>query len=207
MTGRYLNWMKSYGKRYGYDHSVRRCEPFASCHPEQSEGSRNAQDRLREESCTTQGKLREAISLEGGKNMTVVTRDITFQTKGNCDIIDITSQVANAVAESKVDNGIITLFISGSTAGVTTIEYEHRLLSDFKSMWDKVIPQNIPYEHDKTWGDGNGHSHMRASLLGASLTIPFVNKKLTLGTWQQIVVVDFDNRPRRREIVLQLLGD
>ena len=139
--------------------------------------------------------------------MTVVTRDITFQTKGNCDIIDITPQVANAVEESEVNNGIATLFVSGSTAGVTTIEYEPRLVSDFKSMWDKVIPQNIPYEHDKTWGDGNGHSHVRASLLGASLTIPFVNKRLTLGTWQQIVVVDFDNRPRSREIVLQLLGE
>ena len=139
--------------------------------------------------------------------MTVVTKDITFQTKGNCDIIDITSQVALTVEESELNNGTVTLFISGSTAGVTTIEYEPRLVSDFKSMWDKVIPQNIPYEHNKTWGDGNGHSHVRASMLGSSLTIPFVNKRLTLGTWQQIVVVDFDNRPRSREIVLQLLGE
>jgi secondary thiamine-phosphate synthase enzyme len=139
--------------------------------------------------------------------MTVVTRDITFQTKGNCDIIDITSQVAQNVEESEVDTGIVTLFISGSTAGVTTIEYEPRLLSDFKGMWDRVIPRNIPYEHDKTWGDGNGHSHVRASTLGASLTIPFVNKRLTLGTWQQIVFVDFDNRPRSRKIAIQILGE
>ena len=139
--------------------------------------------------------------------MTVVTKDIAFQSKGNCDIIDITSQVARNVEESEVDNGIVTLFISGSTAGVTTIEYEPRLLSDFKSMWDRVMPRNIPYEHDKTWGDGNGHSHVRASTLGASLTIPFVNKRLTLGTWQQIVFVDFDNRPRSRKIAIQILGE
>ena len=139
--------------------------------------------------------------------MTVVTKDITFQSKGNCDIIDITSQVARNVEESEIDNGIVTLFISGSTAGVTTIEYEPGLLSDFKGMWERVIPRNIPYEHDKTWGDGNGHSHVRASTLGASLTIPFVNKRLTLGTWQQIVFVDFDNRPRSRKIAIQILGE
>jgi len=139
--------------------------------------------------------------------MTVVTKDITFQTKGNCDIIDITSQVAKKVEESRVSNGTVTLFISGSTAGVTTIEYEPMLLSDFKQMWDSVIPQNIPYEHNKTWGDGNGHSHVRASLLGASLTIPFVNKRLTLGTWQQIVFIDFDNRSRSRKMVLQIMGE
>ena len=97
--------------------------------------------------------------------MTVVTKDIAFQSKGNCDIIDITSQVARNVEESEVDNGIVTLFISGSTAGVTTIEYEPRLLSDFKSMWDRVMPRNIPYEHDKTWGYGNGHSHVRDSTI------------------------------------------
>jgi len=139
--------------------------------------------------------------------MTVITKDISLQSKGNCDIIDITSQVAKNVEESGIDSGIVTLFIVGSTAGITTIEYEPNLLSDFKNMWDRVIPQNIPYEHNKTWGEGNGHSHVRASLLGASLTIPFVNKKLTLGTWQQIVFVDFDIRPRRRKIILQLLGE
>jgi secondary thiamine-phosphate synthase enzyme len=143
----------------------------------------------------------------GGKNMTVVTKDITLQTKGNCDILDMTSQVARKVEESGVNSGTVTLFISGSTAGITTIEYEPRLLSDFESMWDRVIPQNIPYEHNKTWGDGNGHSHVRASMLGASLTIPFVNKRLTLGTWQQIVFLDFDNRPRSRKMVLQIMGE
>jgi secondary thiamine-phosphate synthase enzyme len=139
--------------------------------------------------------------------MTVVTKDIILQTKGNCDILDITSQVARKVEESEVSNGIVTLFVVGSTAGITTIEYEPRLLSDFKNMWDSVVPQNIPYEHNKTWGDGNGHSHVRASALGASLTIPFMNKRLTLGTWQQIVFIDFDNRPRSRKLVLQIMGE
>jgi len=145
--------------------------------------------------------------MAGGKDMTVVTRDIALQSKGNCDIIDITSQVAKNVEESGVNSGIVTLFIVGSTAGITTIEYEPNLVSDFKHMWDRVIPQNIPYDHNKTWGDGNGHSHVRASTLGASLIIPFVNKRLTLGTWQQIVFVDFDNRPRSRKLAIQILGE
>ena len=145
--------------------------------------------------------------MAGGKNMTVQTKEITLQSRGNCDIIDVTSEVANHVEKSGIDNGIVTLFVVGSTAGITTIEYEPNLLSDFNDMWDRVIPQNIPYEHDKTWGDGNGHSHVRASTLGASLTVPFVNKRLTLGTWQQIIFVDFDNRPRSRKIVIQILGE
>jgi len=139
--------------------------------------------------------------------MTVVTKEIALQSRGNCHIIDITPQVTNNVEQSGVDNGIVTLFVIGSTAGITTIEYEPNLLSDFKSMWDRLIPQNISYEHNKTWGDGNGHSHVRASTLGASLTVPVVNKRLTLGTWQQIVFVDFDNRPRARRIVIQILGE
>ncbi len=139
--------------------------------------------------------------------MTIVTNDVTIQSRGNCDLIDITSQVAKNVEKSGINSGIVTLFVVGSTAGVTTIEHEPHLLSDFKSMWDRVMPQNIPYEHNSTWGDGNGHSHVRASTLGASLTIPFVNKKLTLGTWQQIVFVDFDNRPRSRKIAVQILGE
>lgn len=139
--------------------------------------------------------------------MTVVTKDISLQTKGNCDILDITAQVAQKVQESGISNGIVTLFASGSTAGIMTIEFEPRLVDDFKNMWDRVVPQNIPYEHNKTWGDGNGHAHLRASILGACLTIPFVNKRLTLGTWQQIVFVDFDNRSRSRKIVLQIIGE
>jgi len=139
--------------------------------------------------------------------MTVVTKDITLQSKGDCDIINITSRVTDNVEESGVNSGIVALFVVGSTAGITTIEYEPNLLSDFKNMWDRLTPRNIPYQHDKTWGDGNGHSHVRASMLGASLTIPFVNKRLTLGTWQQIVLVDFDNRPRSRNIAVQILGE
>ena len=139
--------------------------------------------------------------------MTVVTKEITLQSRGNCDIIDITPEVARHVEKSGTDNGIVTLFVVGSTAGLTTIEYEPNLVSDFKDMWDRVIPQGIPYEHDKTWGDGNGHSHVRASMLGASLTVPFMKKRLALGTWQQIIFVDFDNRPRARKIAIQILGE
>ena len=139
--------------------------------------------------------------------MTVEAKEISIQSKGNCDIIDITSQVAKKVEESGVNSGIATLFVVGSTAGITTIEYEPNLVSDFKNMWDRVIPQNIAYAHNKTWGDGNGHSHVRASALGASLVIPFANKRLTLGTWQQIVFIDFDNRPRSRKLTIQLLGE
>ncbi len=137
----------------------------------------------------------------------VVTRKISLQTKGNCDIIDITPQVEQQLAEANINNGTATLFVAGSTAGISTIEFESGLLSDFQSMWERNIPQNIPYNHDRRWGDGNGYSHVRASLLGASLVIPFNDKRLTLGTWQQIVLVDFDNRPRSRQIILQIMGD
>lgn len=139
--------------------------------------------------------------------MTVTNRSIQLNTRGNCDIIDITSEVAREVSNSGISSGTATIFIVGSTAGVTTIEFEPGLLADFKDMWERVIPRNIPYQHDRAWGDGNGHSHVRASLLSASLTIPFVNKKLTLGTWQQIVIIDFDNRPRSREIIIQVIGE
>jgi len=137
----------------------------------------------------------------------VVTKKISLQSKGKCDIIDITPQVEQQVAETNIKNGIATLFVAGSTAGVTTIEFESGLLSDFKSMWERSVPQNIPYDHDRRWGDGNGYSHVRASLLGASLVVPVNDKRLTLGTWQQIVLVDFDNRPRSREIILQIMGE
>ncbi len=137
----------------------------------------------------------------------VVTKKISLQTKGECDIIDITPQVEQQLAEADISNGIAILFVAGSTAGVSTIEFESGLLSDFQSMWERNVPKNIPYDHDRRWGDGNGYSHVRASLLGASLVIPFNNKKLTLGTWQQIVLVDFDNRPRSRQIIVQIMGE
>ena len=137
----------------------------------------------------------------------VVTKKISLQTKGECDIVDITSQVERQVAETNINSGTVTIFAGGSTAGVSTIEFESGLLSDFQNMWERVVPKSIPYAHDRRWGDGNGYSHVRASLLGPSLVVPFTDKKLTLGTWQQIVLVDFDNRPRSRQIVLQVMGE
>ena len=137
----------------------------------------------------------------------VVTKKISLQSKGQCDIIDITPQVEQQIAETEIHNGTVTLFVSGSTAGISTIEFESGLVADFQSMWERIVPQNIPYDHDRRWGDGNGHSHVRASLLGASLVIPFNDKKLALGTWQQIVLVDFDNRPRSRQVIVQIMGE
>jgi secondary thiamine-phosphate synthase enzyme len=137
----------------------------------------------------------------------VVTKRISLQTKGECDIVDITPQVEREVAEAGVNNGTVTVFVAGSTAGVTTIEFESGLLADFQSMWQRNAPKNIPYNHDRRWGDNNGYSHVRASLLGASLVVPFNDKRLALGTWQQIVLVDFDNRPRSRQVILQIMGE
>jgi secondary thiamine-phosphate synthase enzyme len=139
--------------------------------------------------------------------MTVVTRTLTVETRGNCDMIDITLEVTREVNNSGLRNGIVTIFVSGSTAAVTTIEYESGLISDFKNAWERNVPRNIPYQHDQKWGDGNGYSHIRASIQGPSLTIPFADRRLAVGTWQQVVLVDFDNRPRSRKIVLQLLGE
>jgi secondary thiamine-phosphate synthase enzyme len=139
--------------------------------------------------------------------MTVTSMGITLKTNGRCDIIDITRGVSKALAESEVTSGTVTVFIAGSTAGVTTIEYESGVLQDLQEMFERIIPTNITYAHDQRWGDGNGYSHVRAAALGPSLTVPFVDKALTLGTWQQIVVVDFDNRPRSRQVVLQIMGE
>lgn len=137
----------------------------------------------------------------------IVTRRIGLKTKGNCHILDITRQVAQEVAGSGLKDGTVTVFVTGSTGGVTTVEYESGLLSDLRDLFDRVAPSNVPYQHNLRWGDGNGHAHVRASLLGASLTVPFADKRLTLGTWQQIIFIDFDNRPRSRELVLQLMGE
>ena len=137
----------------------------------------------------------------------VVTKKISLQSKGHCDIIDITPQVGQQVAEAGINDGTVTLFVTGSTAGISTIEFESGLLADFQSMWERTIPKGIPYNHDRAWGEGNGYSHVRASLLGTSLVIPFNDKRLALGTWQQIVLVDFDNRPRSRQVILQVMGE
>jgi secondary thiamine-phosphate synthase enzyme len=137
----------------------------------------------------------------------VVTKKISLSTNGECDIVDITPQVAEQLSQSEINNGTVTVFVAGSTAGVTTIEFEPGLVSDLQELWQRIAPKGITYNHDRRWGDGNGYAHVRASLLGASLVVPFSNKRLTLGTWQQIVLVDFDNRPRSREVVLQITGD
>jgi len=137
----------------------------------------------------------------------IAASTISVSTGGHCATVDITSQVARQVAESGITSGTVTVFVAGSTAGVTTIEYEPGVVADFTRLWDRLVPADIHYDHDRRWGDGNGYSHVRASLLGCSLVVPFTDRRLSLGTWQQIVIVDFDNRPRSRQVVLQVMGD
>jgi len=139
--------------------------------------------------------------------MAVVSASISLSTRGNTDIRDITDQVVQTVSTSGLSQGIVTIFCPSSTSGITTIEFEPGCVADLRHMFDELIPSNRSYQHDDTWGDANGYSHMRAAFLKASLTIPFVNGKLTLGTWQQIIYVDFDNRPRQRDLVVQILGE
>jgi secondary thiamine-phosphate synthase enzyme len=139
--------------------------------------------------------------------MRIMTKNIQLKSKGETDIIDITDHVSQAIEESSVSNGIATVFVAGSTAALTTIEYEPGLKHDFPQMLSRVAPKDIVYEHDNTWHDGNGHSHVRASLIGPSLTIPVVGGKLTLGTWQQIVFLEMDTRPRNRNVIVQMLGE
>jgi secondary thiamine-phosphate synthase enzyme len=139
--------------------------------------------------------------------MKVVSKTIQVSSKGENDIIDLTEELSNVVKGSKVENGAVTIFVSGSTAAITTIEYEPGLIADFPEMLSRIVPKNIEYKHDNTWHDGNGHSHVRASLLGPSLTIPFIHGNLTLGTWQQIVLLEMDTRPRSRNIILQIMGE
>lgn len=139
--------------------------------------------------------------------MTIHTRTIQVSTKGDADILDITDQVSRAVEETGISDGLVTIFTPSSTSAVTTIEYESGCLSDLRRLFDEIVDPRRPYAHNARWGDGNGHSHVRAALLGASLSVPIVRRRLTLGTWQQIIFIDFDNRPRRRELVLQVIGE
>lgn len=139
--------------------------------------------------------------------MVIETFHINLQTKGNSDIIDLTGHVQEIITLKKFKEGNVLVFAGGSTAGITTIEYEPGLLKDYPDFWERLVPENVNYEHDNTWHDGNGHSHVRAALQGASLTVPFTNGKLMLGTWQQIILLDFDNRPRNRKIVVQVTGN
>ncbi|MFC1783727.1 secondary thiamine-phosphate synthase enzyme YjbQ [Planctomycetota bacterium] len=138
----------------------------------------------------------------------VKTQPINVKTRGNCDIVDISPLVRQAVAQSKLANGVATLFNVGSTAGITTIEYEPGLVNhDMAAAFEKLAPASAVYEHEETWHDDNGHAHVRATLLGPSLAVPFVEGELTLGTWQQIVLIDFDTRPRSRRVICQIIGE
>jgi secondary thiamine-phosphate synthase enzyme len=137
----------------------------------------------------------------------VVTETLQLDTRGNADMLDITRQVAEKVEGSGVNSGIVTIFCPSSTSGVTTIEYESGALADLERLFDEIISPDREYRHNLRWHDGNGHSHVRAALLGPSLTVPFVNGKLQLGTWQQLIYVDFDIRSRSRRIVLQIMGE
>jgi secondary thiamine-phosphate synthase enzyme len=139
--------------------------------------------------------------------MGVVTKKIKISTKGETDIIDITPMLEGALGKTKLANGTVTAFVPGATAGITTIECESGLIEDIKKAFEKLAPRNGEYAHNMKWSDGNGFSHIRASLLGPGITVPFSNKKLCLGTWQQVILIDFDNRPRSREVVLQFIGE
>jgi secondary thiamine-phosphate synthase enzyme len=132
---------------------------------------------------------------------------IEFSTDGDADMVDVTEQVARVVAESGLTGGIVTLFTPSATSGLTTIEYESGCLSDLRRLFDEIVDPQRHFAHNARWGDGNGHSHVRAALLGPSLTVPFVNGRLTLGAWQQIIFIDFDNRSRRRRLIVQIMGE
>ncbi len=137
----------------------------------------------------------------------IYSETISISTKGFGDTIEMTRRVDEVIKRSGTQNGLVTVFCPGSTGSVTTIEYESGALRDLQKAIEKMIPSNIPYEHDKRWGDGNGFSHVRAALMKPSLTIPLIQGKLTLGTWQQIVFIDFDNRKRDRAIVVHIIGE
>jgi len=137
----------------------------------------------------------------------VTSERIRVQTGGDCEIVDITDQVSHAVEKSGLRAGTVTIFVSGSTAGVTTVEYEPGLIADLQTAFERLAPQGLDYQHNNRWGDGNGHSHVRASLLGSYMVVPFAEGRPMLGTWQQVVLIDFDNRPRTREIIVQIMGE
>jgi secondary thiamine-phosphate synthase enzyme len=139
--------------------------------------------------------------------MRVVTKSFSVKTKGDGDIVDITAQVKDALGDSKVSDGTLTVFVPGSTAGITTTEYEPGLLKDLPEFFEKIIPKRERYHHNLTWGDGNGYSHVRAALVKSFFTVPFVKGEMILGTWQQIILIDFDNRRRQRDIVVQIIGE
>ncbi|HHD11670.1 MAG TPA: YjbQ family protein [Deltaproteobacteria bacterium] len=137
----------------------------------------------------------------------VRTTFIELNSRGFTDIVDITESVRRAVIESELTEGLAAVFVPGSTASVTTIEYEEGVIEDLRQAIERLVPSDIPYRHDARWQDGNGFSHVRAALLKPGITVPFRDRTLLLGTWQQIVFIDFDNRPRKRRIIVQLVGE
>ncbi len=139
--------------------------------------------------------------------MAVHTSSLEFSTPGDSEIVDITEQLQEKLRDSMMREGMLTVFVPGSTGGVITLEYEPGLVRDLKEAFERIAPRDRTYHHDRTWGDGNGHSHVRASLVGPSLTVPFREGRLTLGTWQQVAFVDVDNRPRRRGLIVQIMGE
>jgi secondary thiamine-phosphate synthase enzyme len=139
--------------------------------------------------------------------MAIKTKTITRKTTADTDILDVTGEVASFVESSSVRQGHVVVFVPGSTAAVTTIEFESGVVADLKGAIDRMAPADIPYEHNARWGDGNGYSHVRAALMGPSLYVPIVDGRPSLGTWQQVVLCDFDNRPRTRRVVLQVVGE
>jgi len=139
--------------------------------------------------------------------MPVVTKHIEFPTKGNAHSIDITPLLRESLTETDLNGGVLTVFVPGATGALSTVEFEPGLVKDMKELWERLIPGDTAYHHDRTWGDGNGHSHLRATLLGPSISIPFVDGSFTLGTWQQVIFIDFDVRPRTRRLVLQFIGE
>ena len=136
----------------------------------------------------------------------IYSERVSLNTKGFTDIIDITDLVDSVIRHSKIENGLVTVFCPGSTGSVTTIEYESGVLRDLQKVIEKIVPSDIPYEHDKRWRDGNGFSHVRAALMKPGLTVPLIKGKLSLGTWQQIVFIDFDNRKRERDLLVHIIG-
>jgi len=139
--------------------------------------------------------------------MSIHTTEIELETRGHCDVKDVTPKLRDALSKSKLQQGQATVFVAGSTAGVTTVELEPGLVKDLAEFFQKIIPEGPAYHHHDTWGDDNGSSHVRAALLKPSLTIPFANGQLLLGTWQQVVVIDFDTRARRRTLIFQIMGE
>jgi secondary thiamine-phosphate synthase enzyme len=140
-------------------------------------------------------------------SLEVITDRIPISTGGDAEIHDVTSDVAALVAKHRFREGHVLVFVPGSTGGITTLEYEPGLVKDLPIAMERIAPKGGRYHHEETWHDGNGHSHVRSAVVGCSLTVPFQEGRLTLGTWQQIVLIDFDNRPRQREIVVQLTGE